>query len=49
MLATKVAKKLDKAFPDVSHCGNVLRGFGVDHVRSKVKHMHGTRRLAGNR
>jgi diadenosine tetraphosphate (Ap4A) HIT family hydrolase len=36
MLATqKVAKKLDKAFPDVSRTGMFFEeGFGVDHVHS---------------
>ncbi|EAQ1115738.1 HIT family protein [Salmonella enterica] len=43
MLATqKVAKKLDKAFPDVSRMGMFFEGFGVDHVHSKLSPMHGT-------
>lgn len=43
MLATqKVAKKLDKAFPDVSRTGMFFEGFGVDHVHSKLSPMHGT-------
>lgn len=47
MLATqKVAKKLDKAFPDVSRTGMFFEGFGVDHVHSKLSPMHGT---TGNR
>ncbi len=43
MMATqKVAKKLDKAFPDVSRTGMFFEGFGVDHVHSKLSPMHGT-------
>lgn len=38
----KVAKKLDKAFPDVSRTGMFFEGFGVDHVHSKLSPMHGT-------
>ncbi len=42
MLATqKVAKKLDKAFPDVSRTGMFFEGFCLDHVQSKLSPMHG--------
>lgn len=43
MLATKkVAKLLDKAFPDVGRTGMVFEGFGVDHIHAKLFPMHGT-------
>ncbi|WP_099075543.1 HIT family protein [Proteus alimentorum] len=43
VIATKrVAKILDKTFPDVSRSGMFFEGFGVDHVHSKLSPMHGT-------
>ncbi|WP_414166184.1 HIT family protein [Superficieibacter sp. BNK-5] len=42
-LATqKVAKLLDRAFPNVGRSGMFFEGFGVDHVHSKLSPMHGT-------
>lgn len=43
VLATKkVAKVLEKAFPDVARCGMFFEGYGVDHIHSKLSPMHGT-------
>ena len=43
VLATKkVARILDNFFDDVSRCGMIFEGFGVDHVHSKIFPMHGT-------
>jgi diadenosine tetraphosphate (Ap4A) HIT family hydrolase len=37
-----VAKKIDKALPDVGRTGLVFEGFGVDHIHGKLIPMHGT-------
>lgn len=37
-----VAKKLDKALPDVGRTGLIFEGFGVDHIHAKLIPMHGT-------
>lgn len=38
----KVARILDNYFDDVSRCGMVFEGWGVDHLHSKLYPMHGT-------
>ncbi len=41
----KVATVLDKYYQDVSRCGMIFEGFGVDHLHSKLFPMHGTGQL----
>jgi histidine triad (HIT) family protein len=38
----KVGKLIDKSFPDVGRTGLIMKGFGVDHVHTKLIPMHGT-------
>lgn len=38
----KVAKILDDYFEDVSRCGVVFEGYGVDHLHAKLYPLHGT-------
>lgn len=40
--ATKVAQKIDRAFPDVGRTGLIFEGFGVNHLHAKLFPMHGT-------
>jgi diadenosine tetraphosphate (Ap4A) HIT family hydrolase len=40
--AQKVAKAIDKAFPDVDRTGVVFEGFGVNHLHAKLFPLHGT-------
>lgn len=42
LAAKKVAKKIDKALPDVGRTGMIFEGFGVDHIHAKLFPMHGT-------
>lgn len=42
LASKKVAKLLDRSFPDVGRTGLIFEGFGVDHIHSKLYPMHGT-------
>lgn len=44
--ARTVARKLDRALPDVGRTGLIFEGFGVDHVHAKLYPMHGTANMA---